>query len=108
MIKLTVSEQAITKIIEKIGNTNRYVKLLYDTDGCGCGVNGVAALAITSDLEVYDIEVETNAPFSIFIDKSSAVFFDDEMQIDYSSNTHSFQLKSKQQMFNARMSIMEQ
>lgn len=107
MIKLNLSELAIKKIEEKL-KQNQYVKLTYDTDGCGCGVNGVTALTIGSDLDRYDVQMITNSPFPIYINKGSMIFFDDEMQLDYSETTKSFQLKSKQQMFHSRMSLYEQ
>ena len=37
------TDQALTKITEKINGANGYLLLKYDTDGCGCVVDGVTS-----------------------------------------------------------------
>ena len=42
---------AVAKINEKIDVENGYLLLKYDTDGCGCAVDGVSALWLIPELE---------------------------------------------------------
>ncbi|MFJ8256195.1 iron-sulfur cluster biosynthesis family protein [Peribacillus asahii] len=38
------TEKALTKVTEKMNGDSGYLLLKYDTDDCGCAVNGVTAL----------------------------------------------------------------
>ncbi|GHI01430.1 hypothetical protein AM1BK_49720 [Neobacillus kokaensis] len=59
----------------------------------------------TGELDEDDIEVKTNDR-TVYVEKSKLVFFDEEMKIDFSGSTNSFQLKSPQQIINGRMNFV--
>ena len=49
-MNITFTDKAITKIQEKYGkDSSLYLKLKYDTDGCGCVVSGVTTLWIVDE-----------------------------------------------------------
>jgi uncharacterized protein YqkB len=104
-MKINITEAAIEKINERTADRKGFLKLKYDTDGCGCAVNGVIALWFVPILEQDDIAIETNDQL-VYVEKAKTVFLDDEMKIDFSPTANCFQLKSPQQILNGRMSLI--
>ena len=76
------TDHALTKINEKINGENGYLLLKYDTEGCGCLVDGVTALWLVDELDDDFEKVETNG-LTIYVEKSKMIFLDeiDENQI---------------------------
>ncbi len=95
---------AVAKINEKIDVENGYLLLKYDTDGCGCAVDGVSALWLISELEDDFKKVETNG-VAIYIEKSKMVFFDERMKVKFEPTVNSFMLTSPNQILNPRLSL---
>lgn len=83
----------------------KLLKLVYDTDGCGCVVNGVAHLTVNDQVAENEIEITTNF-IPVWIDRSKLVFFEEEMTIDFLPQYFTFQLKSPNQMINPRMRLV--
>lgn len=106
-VEIKITEKAAHKINEKISGKQGYLKIKYDTEGCGCVVSGIAALWFVSELDEDDVAVQTGG-IAIYIEKSKAVFFDDQMKIDFIDNANCFQLKSPNQIINGRMSFWDQ
>lgn len=105
-MNITFTEKALEKITMKIQDKNGYIKLKYDTDGCGCAVSGVAVLWFVKELDWDDDQkVETNG-YPVYVEKSKEVFFDEDMIIDFAESANCFQLKSMQQYLNPRMSFI--
>ena len=104
-MEIIITEAAAKKINARTGGQEGYLKLKYDTDGCGCAVNGVVALWVVPKLDDTDIAIETNDR-TVYLEKSKIIFFDEQMKIDFSEVTNCFQLKSPQQMLNGHMSLI--
>jgi uncharacterized protein YqkB len=104
-VELKINEIAVEKINERIQNRDGYLKLKYDTDGCGCAVNGVVVLWFVPELEADDIAIETNDR-TVYVEKSKLIFYDEQMSIDFSKATNCFQLKSPGQFLNGHMSLV--
>ncbi|WP_210365651.1 iron-sulfur cluster biosynthesis family protein [Bacillus sp. REN3] len=105
-MKIKVTAAAEKKLKEKMAGKPGFLKLKYDIDGCGCAVNGVAALWLEDERERNETEIRTDS-FPIYIEASREVFFDDEMTIDYSAATGCYQLKSPNEYLNPRMSYLD-
>ncbi|MBU8879211.1 iron-sulfur cluster biosynthesis family protein [Bacillus sp. FJAT-29790] len=105
-MEITITETAANKIKERVAGKNGYIKLKYDTEGCGCVVSGVTALWLVNEIDEDDREIKTNAG-SIFVEKSKEVFLDENMKIDFSEKANCFQLKSPNQYLNPRMSFFD-
>lgn len=103
---IEITETAAGKIKEKMAGKTGYLKLKYDTDGCGCVVSGVTALWLVNDLDEDDREIKT-AVGSMYIEKSKEVFLDENLKIDFSVKANCFQLKSPNQYLNPRMSFYD-
>jgi len=104
-VELNITETAVEKIKQRIADRDGYLKLKYDTDGCGCAVNGVVALWFVPHLDADDIAIETNDK-TIYVEKSKLIFYDEQMKIDFSKLTNCFQLKSPGQILNGHMSLV--
>jgi len=104
-VEIIITEAAAEKINTRTDGREGYLKLKYDTDGCGCAVNGVVALWFVPELDDTDIAIETNDR-TVYVEKSKIVFFDEQMKIDFSQSSNCFQLKSPQQMLNSHMSLI--
>jgi uncharacterized protein YqkB len=104
-LEITITADAAKKINERIDGRDGYLKLKYDTDGCGCAVNGVVALWFIPKLDTDDVAIETNDR-TVYAEKSKMVFFDEQMKIDFSQASNCFQLKSPQQILNGHMSLI--
>jgi uncharacterized protein YqkB len=105
-MEIKITEKAAQKINEKISDKKGFLKLKYDTEGCGCVVSGIAALWFVSELDDDDEALQTDG-MPIYIEKSKAVFFDEQMKIDFTETYNCFQLKSPNQIINGRMSFWD-
>jgi uncharacterized protein YqkB len=105
-MKLKITEAAANKLNEKISGKQGYLKLKYDIDGCGCAVNGIAALWLESECHENESELSTSG-IPVYIEKSKEVFFDEEMTLDYKEASGCFQLKSPNEYLNPRMSYFD-
>lgn len=104
-MEIELTAAAAEKINMRTEGREGFLKLKYDTDGCGCAVNGVVALWFVQVLDEDDIPIETNDR-TIYVEKSKTVFFDEQMKIDFSNSSNCFQLKSPQQILNGHMSLV--
>ncbi|WHY75963.1 iron-sulfur cluster biosynthesis family protein [Neobacillus sp. WH10] len=104
-MEIIITEAATKKINARTDGREGYLKLKYDTDGCGCAVNGIVALWFVPELDDNDISIETNDR-TVYLEKSKIIFFDEQMKIDFSEVTNCFQLISPQQMLNGHMSLI--
>lgn len=103
-MEITITDIAAQKIDEYINGKTGFLKLKYDTEDCGCVMNGVIALWFVNELGNDDREVKTNKG-NIFVEKSKEVFYDEELIIDFLESASSFQLKNKSQYLNPRMNF---
>ncbi|HLO10688.1 MAG TPA: iron-sulfur cluster biosynthesis family protein [Pseudoneobacillus sp.] len=105
-MEIKITDKAAVKINEKISRKEGFLKLKYDIEGCGCVVSGVPALWFVSELDEDDEKVKTDG-IPIYLEKSKAVFFDEQMKIDFLEQANCFQLKSPNQIINGRMSFWD-
>jgi uncharacterized protein YqkB len=106
-MNITFTDKAIAKVQEKYGkDSSLYLKLKYDTDGCGCVVSGVTTLWIVDEKEGDDVTIETNF-VPVLVEKTKQVFLDDNMTIDYNESAYAFMLKCPSQILNPRMSFID-
>lgn len=105
-MEIKITDSAAQKINEKLPGKPGFLKLKYETEGCGCVVSGVTALWFVDELDEDDQAIQTN-DLTIHIEKSKAVFLDENMTIDFSDSANTFQLRSPNQILNGRMSFVD-
>jgi uncharacterized protein YqkB len=101
-MKISWSEEAVRQIRERFGSDAAHLRLVYDTEGCGCAVNGVPALWVVDERAPGDIAVDCE-PFGVSIDPKHEVFFEDVLRIDYRSDVRCFRLSSDNQIYTSRL-----
>jgi uncharacterized protein YqkB len=82
--------------------SGQLLKLQYDTEDCGCVVNGVPTLQLVEEVVSGDMKIKTNF-VPVWIERAKQVFFDEQMTIDFLPTYHCYQLRSTNQMLNPRM-----
>jgi uncharacterized protein YqkB len=87
-------------------NNRGSVKLVYDTDGCGCAVNGIAALWIVGESDDGDSRAESNA-FPAYIDSRHELFFEERVVVDFHQAKRVLMLKSDSQIYNPAMRVTD-
>lgn len=96
-MKISVTPEAAAQLQSLNDQTYHYLLLWYDTDGCGCGVNGLPTIRYTNEKQGYHIEVE-NADYPTLIHKQQAIFFADDLKLDLINGT--FRLSSPEGVLN--------
>lgn len=86
------------------GADPRPLKLVYDIEGCGCAVDGVARLWRVRSAEPGD-GTACDDPVVILYDRRQAVFFEDRLILDVQEATGTFILKSDNQIYGWGLSI---
>lgn len=99
---LVWTEAAKERILEKMKGRQDYLLLKYNSEGCGCAVNGVTELRLVEEVDDDMEEIETNGP-RIYVEKSKKIFLEEEMKIDTVEKSNSFILKSPNQVINPRL-----
>ncbi|WP_240941691.1 iron-sulfur cluster biosynthesis family protein [Paenibacillus sp. HB172176] len=107
IIHITFSPTAVRKLAPILEQTGSRLKLFYDTEGCGCGMSGVPVLQATRQLAPKDKQGEGD-PFPFLYEAWYAVFYDDELSIDFDETSGSFSLKSASQIYTKHLRFMEE
>lgn len=98
------SEDAIAEVKNRFGSDAALWKLVSDSEGCGCSVNGVATLwAIDAPAEG-DLQAESNT-LEVWYEKRHEVFFDDLMRVTYQPEHRAFKLASDGQIYSNRLKL---
>ncbi|WP_394217773.1 iron-sulfur cluster biosynthesis family protein [Halobacillus trueperi] len=103
-MKLRITEEAKQQL-EQIQDPERpLIRLFYDTEGCGCGVNGLPTIRLEKEERPTDLKVE-NDDYSVIIDDQQATFFKKEMKLDFMRGT--FRLSSPDGILNPIIPIKD-
>ena len=101
-MELTITERALEKLTELRKVENQYLLLAYDTEGCGCGVNGLPTIRFksTKDNSFQTVKCEE---IDAIVHHQQKAFFAKEMKLDYNGAT--FRLTSPNEMLNPFISV---
>ncbi|RWZ60162.1 iron-sulfur cluster biosynthesis family protein [Halobacillus fulvus] len=103
-MKLTITETAKEQL-QHIEEAERpFIRLFYDTDDCGCGVNGLPTVRLESEQRETD-EVVDNDEYQVIIDHQQAIFFRQDMKLDFRKGT--FRLSSPNGVLNPVISTKD-
>ena len=105
MIQLT--PEAERKLKEKIGIEPGRVRLIYDTEGCGCAVNGIPGLRIISEPEQEDVSISAGDAVPFVMNHRQEVFFEDTMKLDVIPGLSSFRLDSSSQTYGTNIQLID-
>lgn len=100
-MKLTITDEALHQLQLLQPEDRPDLRMEYDSDGCGCGVNGMPVIYFTKTSTEHDLKVE-NEHYKIFLDEQQKVFFKPVMTLEW--NKRLFRLKSPDGMLNPSLS----
>lgn len=100
------SEEAITEVNSLFGQKTQLWKLVFDSEDCGCSVNGVPTFWAVDTPENGELKAQSNA-FEIWYVPQHAVFFDEHLRVSYNSDNRSFQLASDGQIYTNRLKLTD-
>ncbi|WP_231571329.1 iron-sulfur cluster biosynthesis family protein [Gordoniibacillus kamchatkensis] len=104
---MTLTSSASEQLAKRLGGHPGTLRLVYDSEGCGCAVDGVAALWITGAPENGDVSVADGPPAGIWIDPRQLIFFEDNVKLDYREHARSFRLYSDNQIYSGSLSVID-
>lgn len=102
---IQITDQAAGQIHKFQLKEHDELKLVFDSEGCGCSVSGVPTLWIVNSVGERDLHA-TGEPFRLLYDKKDEIFFEDRMTLDYRQES-GFVLKSSGQIYNAHMRLID-
>src|SRR5690554_202610 len=105
-MNIRCTEQARIEINKKMDVSEAKLKLVHTVEGCGCVNSGVAQLWMVDHAGEYDF-TSTAGTIPILYDSRYEVFYEDEIQIDYLPHKKTFVLKSKHQIYNPAMQLLD-
>lgn len=106
-MQISFTESAVKEIAKVWGEGHQgMLKLAFDSEGCGCAVNGVPTLWLVNRAEEQDLRLQ-GKPFEVLLDKKHEVYFEERMTVDYIPEGIRFVLKSSGQIYNAHMSLID-
>ncbi|TXK85105.1 iron-sulfur cluster biosynthesis family protein [Paenibacillus sp. N3.4] len=105
-MNITFTATAIDKITALAGTTPIHLKLFFDTEDCGCSVNGVPTLWLVTQDEPGDRTAETEI-FKVFYRGKDEILFENNLKIDFHEANKSFILKSNNQIYHTSMSLVD-
>ncbi|MNP27888.1 hypothetical protein D3C76_1208200 [compost metagenome] len=104
MIKIEITPLAKQRIQESLGDKPGVIKLIYDTEGCGC--DGINRLLIQPESGKFDTPIDAS-PFTFVVDQQHQIFYEDKLKLDAEENYPVFKLSSDSSTYSTNVSIQD-
>ncbi|GAA0135320.1 iron-sulfur cluster biosynthesis family protein [Paenibacillus sp. YSY-4.3] len=105
-MKMTLDSAADSIIYEFLGERPGHLRLVYDMEGCGCGMSGIPGLELVSEPGPHDIKVDCDS-YPIWIDRQQAVFFEEKLFLQGDQSSRTFRLDGVSQLYKANMRLVD-
>ncbi|MNN12523.1 hypothetical protein D3C76_87580 [compost metagenome] len=102
MIKIEITPLAEQRIQETLGDKPGVIKLIYDTEGCGC--DGINRLLIQRESGKFDTPIDA-PPFNFVVDQQHQIFYEANLRLDAEANYPVFKLSSDSSIYSTNVSI---
>lgn len=104
-MNLTFSVTALAQLSQQRERAaGKNLKLVYDAEGCGCAVSGVAQMKWVREIGDESDRI-ADGPLPAYVEKRQMVFFEDHLHLDYHHERRVYRLSSPNQTYNASMII---
>ncbi|GER68237.1 hypothetical protein BpJC7_23780 [Weizmannia acidilactici] len=105
---ISITDAAIAYLEGEAPQKEAVLRLLYDSEGCGCGTDGVPVLMLTDKdhLEKSEQMMETNG-MPVAIEKSDLIYFGGDLTIDYAPESNTFVLKSSDEILGRNVPLIK-
>jgi uncharacterized protein YqkB len=104
-MRIDITPEAADRLAAMPGVGRRF-RLVYDTEGCGCAVNGVPALQAVDEPVPGDAEAESDGPFAIGFYPRHEVFFEDRLVIDRAPDGGGLMLRGAGQIYTTNLRVV--
>ncbi|WP_019241773.1 MULTISPECIES: iron-sulfur cluster biosynthesis family protein [Bacillus] len=101
-MKITWNEEAKKRLDALIDGKEGYVKLIYDSEDCGCGDDEITTLWYIGEPEGNEEWIESNIG-KMLVDRDKTVYLEDEMEIAWVKDYNCFRLKNSNGIINPFM-----
>lgn len=105
-MKIELDPRAEEMIRTAMGQEPGLMRLVYDTEDCGCGMSGVPGLQIAGEPGAYDIPLE-NETFPFWIDRMQAVFFEEQLVLTGEESGGTFRLDGVSQFYKSNIRLID-
>lgn len=105
-MRISFTTAAVDYLTPILQQTNKQLKFLHDTEGCGCVVSGVPTLTLIDEPTVDDRAGEAD-PLSFYFEPRHKVYYEEHMNIDYAPHKNSFSLKSDSQIYTLHLRLVQ-
>ncbi|WP_223066286.1 iron-sulfur cluster biosynthesis family protein [Paenibacillus caui] len=105
-MKITLDQAAAATLSRRLGDADGEVRLVFDMEGCGCGINGIPALQIVDRHCRDDVKIDSDA-FSFWIHQGHAIFFEEELMLKGEPPLDSFRLSSPSQIYKSNIKLSD-
>lgn len=103
-MELRITDEAKQQLVAMKDPERPIIRLFYDTEGCGCGVNGLPTIRLEKEVRDTDEDVD-NEDYRVIIDQQQATFFKPDMKLDFVKG--SFRLSSPEGILNPIISTKD-
>lgn len=103
---ITFSSTAIEQLTSYITDGTKQLKLLHDTEGCGCVVSGVPALQLVQEASVDD-KLAQGDPFPFLYEPRHEIYYEPHLRINYDTERESYTLKSDNQIYTLNLRFIQ-
>lgn len=100
------SEEALRVRETRFGPGADRWKLVFDSEGCGCSVDGVPTLWLITNPDPGDVQAGTNEG-EVWVKPQHLVFFEDKLRVGYLPEHRSFKLSSDGQTYTTRLKLQD-
>ena len=105
-MRIDFTPEAARRIEAELPDGPVVLKLLYDTEGCGCVMSGVPTLLTIAEPDEGDERAE-GGPFEVWFQKRYEVFFEDALKVDARAGNPTFVLKSDNQIYTTNLRLLK-
>ncbi|CAM4286362.1 iron-sulfur cluster biosynthesis family protein [Paenibacillus alkaliterrae] len=102
---ITFSNCAVERLSPYLSDGTKQLKLLHDTEGCGCVVSGVPALQLIMESSVDD-KLAHGEPFPFYYEPRHEVYYEPRLRVDYDPQRSCFSLKSDSQIYTLHLRFL--
>ncbi|AJS61445.1 hypothetical protein UB51_07870 [Paenibacillus sp. IHBB 10380] len=103
-MNIQLTPLAKERLNTSLGVRPGYVKLFYDTEGCGC--DGITVLLIINEPDSGDIKVEAGL-IPLLINPQQEIYYEEFMRLDADPNYPSFKLSSNSMVYSTNVKIRD-
>lgn len=101
----SAAAEKLSACLRDANGTNLQLKLLHDTEGCGCVVSGVPALELISEPGPDD-RLAQGDPFDFWYEPRHEIYYEPKLKVGYNPADGSFSLSSDGQIYSMNVKLI--